>query len=183
MVAIGMTCIGQDQPKCTSCTTHTPRFADITIGASDGQSESVQTPGDRYALIRQFLDKPVADRLAFWESELSRCIKCYACRQACPLCYCQRCLVDKNRPTCIDTSATLKGNFAWHILRAFHLAGRCTGCGECTRACPAGIDLHLLNLSLAQAADDHFDYRPGEDPKAEPAVGAYRQDDQEDFIR
>ena len=57
---------------------------------------------------------------------------------------------------CIDTSATLKGNFAWHITRAFHLAGRCVGCDECTRVCPAGIDLRLLNLSLAKAAEEQF---------------------------
>ena len=66
-----------------------------------------------------------------------------------------------------------KGNFAWHITRAFHLAGRCVGCDECTRACPAGIDLRLLNLSLAKAAEENFGFRAGMDPDAEPIIGAY----------
>ena len=72
------------------------------------------------------------------------------------MCYCRQCIVDKNRPVVISTSATLKGNFAWQITRAFHLAGRCVGCDECTRACPAGIDLRLLNLSLAKAAEEQL---------------------------
>jgi ferredoxin len=91
--------------------------------------------------------------------------------------------VDKNRPTVIDTSATLKGNFAWQITRAFHLAGRCVGCDQCTRVCPAGIDLRLLNLSLAQAAEEEFSFRAGEDPKQEPILGSYSPADRENFIR
>jgi len=74
-------------------------------------------------------------------------------------------VADKNRPVVIDTSATLKGNFAWHITRAFHLAGRCVQCGECSRACPAGIKLGLLNKTLARAADQCFGYRAGMDPE------------------
>ena len=99
------------------------------------------------------------------------------------MCYCRQCIVDKNRPVVISTSATLKGNFAWQITRAFHLAGRCVGCDECTRACPAGIDLRLLNLSLAKTAEESFDFRAGMDPAAEPIIGAYSQQDHEEFIR
>ena len=124
-----------------------------------------------------------AERMSFWAQEFERCVKCYACRQVCPLCYCERCIADKNRPVAIDTSATPKGNFAWHITRAFHLAGRCVGCGECARACPAGIPLGLLNLTLARAAEKHFGYQAGMDPKVEPLIGSYALTDKEDFIR
>jgi ferredoxin len=121
--------------------------------------------------------------MAFWREELSRCVKCYACRQACPLCYCNRCICEKNRPQCISTSSTLKGNFAFHIARAFHQAGRCVGCDECSRACPAGINLRLLNLSLAKVAEEKFSYRSGVDPDAEPLIGCYSENDKETFIR
>jgi ferredoxin len=99
------------------------------------------------------------------------------------MCYCRRCIVDKNRPQAISTSPTLKGNFAWHITRAFHLAGRCVGCEECSRACPMGIDLRLLNLSLAQAAEENFAFRAGVDPAAEPVIGSYAAQDKESFIQ
>ena len=69
------------------------------------------------------------ERMAFWVLEFDRCVKCYACRQVCSMCYCERCIVDKNQPISIDPAPGTKGNFAWHIARAFHLAGRCIGCG------------------------------------------------------
>ncbi len=191
LVVIGMACQGAArlrEPKCESCESPLPRRADVSISPADaplaGRQSTAATPSkDRFAALDAFLEKSSAERMAFWQQELARCVKCYACRQACPLCYCERCIVDKNRPTAIDTSATLKGNFAWHITRAFHLAGRCIGCDECTRVCPAGIDLRLLNLSLARAAEANFGYRPGMDSAAEPVLGSFSAQDQESFIR
>ena len=181
LYVIGVACDGVGNPraaKCLVCDVHRPRFADEVLGetsASDGVNR-------RYAELEKFLKKSPAERMAYWMAELSRCVKCYACREVCPLCYCNRCIVDKNRPTVIDTSATLKGNFAWQIVRAFHLAGRCVSCGECARACPAGIDLGLLNLTLARAAEEHFQYRAGIDPEKTPIIGSYSLEDKEEFI-
>ncbi len=191
LVVVGVACQGAArprEPKCESCENSLPRRADISITPADapppGRQSAAATPAkDRFAALDAFLEKSPAERMAFWQQELARCVKCYACRQACPLCYCERCIVDKNRPTAIDTSATLKGNFAWHITRAFHLAGRCIGCDECTRVCPAGIDLRLLNLSLARSAEANFGYRPGVDAATEPVLGSFSAQDQESFIR
>jgi ferredoxin len=183
IVVIGMACEGMGKPRqkqCETCDVHMPRLADHVIGQVANEPVDADR---RYAELEALLKKSPAERIAYWTNEFSRCVKCYACRAACPLCYCERCLVDKNRPQVIDTSATLKGNFAWHIMRAFHLAGRCIGCEQCVRVCPAGIDLRLLNLSLAKAAEDNFAYRAGMDPQAEPIIGSYSQQDQEGFIR
>jgi coenzyme F420-reducing hydrogenase delta subunit/ferredoxin len=124
-----------------------------------------------------------AERMAFWASEFSRCTRCYACRQACPMCYCERCVADKNRPQAIDNSPTPLGNFAWQITRAFHQAGRCSGCGACVKSCPAGIDLRLLNQAVARAAVEQFGFRPGADAAAPPPIGSWASSDREDFIR
>jgi coenzyme F420-reducing hydrogenase delta subunit/ferredoxin len=177
---IGIACQGLGEPKCETCEVHLPRFADEVIGETDKHAPET---ADRWKALESLMALPAGQRMSYWATEFERCVKCYACRQVCPMCYCERCLVDKNRPTVIEPSATDKGNFAWHILRAFHLAGRCIGCDECTRACPAGIDLRLLNLSLAKAAEEHFAYRAGMDPKAEPLIGAYSLQDKENFIR
>jgi coenzyme F420-reducing hydrogenase delta subunit/ferredoxin len=161
---IRVECAGLGQPKCATC-------------------DRVAAPQDRYIALNALKQKSPDERLAFWTAEFDRCLKCYACRQVCPLCYCERCLADKNRPQAIDSSPHRMGNFAWHIARAMHLAGRCVGCDECTRACPVGIDLRLLNLTLAEAAEKQFNYRAGVDPAAEPLIGCYSLTDQEEFIR
>jgi coenzyme F420-reducing hydrogenase beta subunit len=180
VVVIGMACEGMAEPRCEVCDAHQPRFADVTIGQATNEDQPAER---RYAHLQQFLEQPLSSRMAYWKAELERCVKCYACRQACPLCYCERCIVDKNRPACLDSSATLKGNFAWQIIRSFHLASRCVGCDQCSRVCPEGIDLRMLNLSMAQASETNFGYRSGTDPKAELILGHYSQQDQEDFIR
>ncbi|MGA2255365.1 MAG: 4Fe-4S dicluster domain-containing protein, partial [Thermoguttaceae bacterium] len=179
---IGVACDGMGQPKCEACDVHEPRGVDVLIGKAAGKSTTISAD-HRYAAINAFLTRSSSERLAYWRQELARCVKCYACRQVCPMCYCPRCIADKNRPQVISTSATLKGNFAWHITRAFHLAARCVGCEECTRVCPVGIDLRLLNLSLAQAAEENFAFRAGDDPQAEPVVGSYTIQDKESFIQ
>lgn len=183
LYVIGVACEGVGNPtvaKCARCDVHNPRYANENIGKAP---ESVLPEGPDPELAA-FLAKPFEERITYWTRELERCIKCYACRETCPMCYCNRCIVDKNRPAVLDTSSTLKGNFAWQITRAFHQAGRCVGCDECTRACPVGINLRLLNLTLAEAARDNFDgYRAGMDKETVPVIGSYSQQDKETFIQ
>jgi formate dehydrogenase subunit beta len=181
--AIGAACEGVGDPrapKCAACDVHMPSNCDIVVGSVDNPPLD---PELRYAELAAFLEKTQPERWQHWKEEFLRCTRCYACRQVCPLCYCEVCLVDKNRPVRIGTSATIQGNFAYHIMRAFHLAARCVECEECTRACPAGINLRLLNQSLARAAEEFFHYRAGIDPEAEPLIGSYSKQDQEDFIQ
>ncbi len=186
LTVIGLACDGVGnprQPKCQTCDVRTPRGCDTVLGQASSDAPQSVPSERRYADIEAFMQKTPEERMAYWTEELKRCVKCYACRQVCPMCYCRQCIADKNRPVSISTSANLKGNMAWQITRAFHLAGRCVGCDECTRVCPAGIDLRLLNLSLAKAAEENFDFRAGNDPAAEPIIGSYSQQDREEFIR
>ena len=188
MFVIGVTCPGVKahgklQDKCHVCDVQHPPHSDLVIDESHPVETTEKKQDERYAKLEQLASMVPDQRLEYWKKEFSRCVKCYACRQNCPLCYCEVCVADKNRPTRINTSATLKGNFAWNILRAFHLAGRCVGCSACTNACPAGIDLDLLNLTLAKAAEDHFQFRSGVERNTEPLIGTFLTDDQEGFIR
>ncbi|MDR2644078.1 MAG: 4Fe-4S dicluster domain-containing protein [Planctomycetaceae bacterium] len=169
-------------PKCLTCEVNKPLHCDFVI-ERDEPATMQPDSAKRYERLNKLMSMSVEERLEYWKSELSRCIKCYACRQSCPLCYCEVCVVDKNRPIRIDTSATLQGNFAWNILRAFHLAGRCVGCSACSEACPAGIDLDLLNLSLAKAAEENFNHKAGLDRSANPLIGTFSPEDHEEFIR
>ena len=171
---------GELVQKCTVCDVHLPLGCDVVIGDVPNPAVSSE---QRYALLERIMAMSPTERIAYWSKQFERCFKCYACRQSCPLCYCNVCIADKNRPIVIEPSSSLKGNFAWQIVRAFHLAGRCSGCGECERACPAGIELSLLNQTLAKAAEENFDYRAGTKDDSEQLIGHYSEQDEEEFIR
>ena len=136
----------------------------------------------REPLLERLEQMNPQERFAFWKEEFSRCIKCYACRQACPMCYCRRCIVDSNQPQWINTSSHTLGNFEWNIVRAFHLAGRCVGCGNCDRACPVNIPLRFINARMTQEVLESFDHFPGMSQTQEPVLASFKKEDSETFI-
>ena len=104
------------------------------------------------------------ERFAFWQGELSRCIRCNACRDICPACTCEKCVFD-NPVSGVENKA-ITDSFEekmFHIIRAFHVAGRCTDCGECSRVCPQHIPLHLLNRKFIKDINELYgEYQAGE---------------------
>jgi ferredoxin len=135
------------------------------------------------AELETYAAQSLEQRRRFWEEEFSRCLKCYACRAACPLCYCTRCTVECNQPQWIPVPAHDLGNLEWNVMRAMHLAGRCVDCGDCSRACPVGIPLHLLNRKLITVVEEHFTFRSGLAAKSDNALSTFKPNDPEDFIK
>jgi formate dehydrogenase subunit beta len=166
--------------KCLSCSLQTPFLFDSLAGEAQSPIQAAGTGPDR---IKEVEALSADDRFAFWTAEFERCIRCHACRQACPMCYCEQCVAEKNMPQWIETSATPRANLAWNLIRAFHLGGRCIGCNECERACPVGIPLSLLNRKLAQTAVREFGYAAGMDSNAPTLVGNYNANDRQEYIR
>ncbi len=104
------------------------------------------------------------ERYAFWQGELSRCIRCNACRNVCPACICEKCVFD-NPESGVENKAAANSfeEKLFHVIRAFHVAGRCTDCGECSRVCPQNIPLHLLNRKFISDINRLYgDYQAGE---------------------
>jgi ferredoxin len=157
-------------------------MADMKVMQSYVEKSDLSNP-DKYKVLLDRLNKlSPQERFDYWQKELSRCIKCYACRQACPMCYCTRCTVEVNQPQWIPVQANTHGNMEWHILRAMHLAGRCISCGECGRACPLGIPCHLLTMHLADMVYNYFHVYAGTSEKMSSVLSTFEPDDKESFI-
>jgi ferredoxin len=122
------------------------------------------------------------ERWKFWIDELAPCFKCYACRAACPMCYCSRCTVDFNQPQWIPVPSHELGNLEWHMMRAIHLTGRCIDCDACFNACPLAIPINLLTKKMLVDAKEFFgEYQPS--LKGEHLMSTYKPDDKENFIQ
>jgi ferredoxin len=133
--------------------------------------------------IHQILDMPREQRWEYWQHEMQNCIKCYACRSACPLCYCTQCTVESNKPQWIPVASHNQGNLEWHIIRAMHMAGRCIGCGECTRACPMDLPVGLISMVLNMYTQEEFGQVAGMKASPDYALGTFKVEDKENFIR
>ena len=138
---------------------------------------------DLLAKLKELAAMTPQERAEFWAQQFAKCTRCYACRAACPGCYCKLCAAQKNVPQWVSTVAGGHGSFAWNIMRAFHQAGRCTLCGACQAACPQGIPLMLLNLWIEQQVADEFDFKPGYDSDGKPLIGSWNPDDDDSFMR
>lgn len=130
---------------------------------------------DRLREIKKMSHK---ERWHYWKTELGKCIRCYACRAACPLCYCNRCIVEVNCPQWIDPWAAPLSNMEWQVNRVMHMAGRCTDCGACEEACPLDLPVHLLTRQLFDEVHDDF----GENEKGN-ALSTFNPGDKETFFK
>ncbi len=156
---------------------HVNGFADLVKQIKDQGFNK-----ERAELITKLEKMSAPERFEFWRQQFAKCLKCYACRQGCPMCYCRRCIVDRNQPQWVNTSGHTLGNFEWNMVRAFHLAGRCVGCGTCERACPVGIPLMLLNQRMAKEVLEAFDHFAGMTSTQEPVLAGFKREDPETFI-
>ena len=146
--------------------------------------ELPSTPSEEDRRVIEMLDAMTpSERWAWWAAQFSKCIKCYACRAACPMCYCTRCIVDNNRPQWIDPWASPLSNMEWQINRVMHLAGRCVGCGACGAACPEGIPVHLLNRKILDNIEENFGMPAGIAPREGAVLNTYKPEDKENFIK
>jgi ferredoxin len=166
--------------KCRECTVRTPEGADVMVGTVPPLPQLTPVEAEDLARLEAMTS---AERWAFWKEHFSRCIRCLACRQVCPFCYCEQCLCDRNRPQAIETTPRPAGNTAWHLVRAMHLAGRCAGCAECERACPMDIPLNLLNRKMAKELKALYDHEAGLVPMEKGPLTDYREKDDESFIK
>ena len=167
------------QDNCTICIHRNPVLHDEL--AADLVEE--QTDVDRYEDVRRIEAMTPDEKWAYFEEMLASCIRCYACRNACPLCYCPTCFVDEHRPQWVGKSQNPVDVRTFHFLRAYHCAGRCTDCGACERACPVGIPVRQFTKKLEKDCLELFDWEAGMSLEQRPVLDFYRANDPDEFIK
>ena len=141
---------------------------DELLGVNDGD-ETVEKNTKRFDKVSELEAMTPDQRFAFWQNELSRCIRCNACRNVCPACSCELSPLVWGREA-VDSPP-------------FHVAGRCTDCGECSRVCPQNIPLHLLNRKYIKDINEIYgDYQAGEDLETRAPLNTFKTDDVEPSV-
>ena len=167
------------QGNCATCTHRNPIIHDEILG--DPVEE--QTGIDPYKEVKKIEEMDPAKKQAFFTGVISRCIRCYACRNACPLCYCPTCFVDESAPQWVGKSNDPTDTMTFHFLRAYHCAGRCTDCGACERVCPMGISMRQFTKKLNKDCQELFSWEAGLTLDQRPPLDVYRPDDYNDFVK
>lgn len=165
--------------RCLSCKSKKHVAYDELLG-EDG--EVCET--NRFDMVEKLEAMSSEERFNFWRGELSRCIRCNACRNVCPACTCERCVFDNDNSGIAQKAAadSFEENM-FHIIRAFHVAGRCTDCGECSRVCPQNIPLHLLNRKFIKDINEFYgEFQAGEDTETRAPLNIFDTEDVEPSV-
>ena len=165
--------------KCQNCKSKKHVVYDELIGDDGDVLDS-----NRFDMVEKLENMTAQERYDFWREQLSKCIRCNACRNVCPACTCEKCVFD-NPDSGVENKAPVDSfeENMFHIIRAFHVAGRCTDCGECSRVCPQNIPIHLLNRKFIKDINSLYgEYQAGEDTTSRAPLNDYRQDDCEASI-
>lgn len=185
VVIIGMECSGmmmdgKKAPGCDKCPASAPTLCDIVIAADGGETfvnEEMAPCGER---VTDWLENSsVEERRERFIKEIDKCMLCFTCRQACPACYCTTCFIDRKADPWRQIDADRSTKIAFHLTRAMHLAGRCTDCNACEKACPSGVDLHYLYRGIIEFVKDNYDFDIGVDPNGRPVMNTFSADDTE----
>ena len=167
------------QQNCANCSHRNPVIYDELI--ADLVEE--QTDTDMFGSVLEIEAMSPEEKWDYFDDLISTCIRCYACRNACPLCYCPLCFVDESNPQWVGKGQDPMDVRTFHWLRAYHCAGRCTDCGACERVCPMGIKIREFTKKLNKDCYDLYGWEAGLNTDERPPLDTYRPNDPEEFIK
>jgi len=115
------------------------------------------------------------ERLSFWLRQFDKCIKCYGCRNSCPLCYCEDCYLRPER--LLIKRGEYPPESLFHITRLIHVGDSCVNCGQCEAACPMEIPVSKLFHMMSKELGLLFKYEAGMDVNSLPPISTITEED------
>jgi len=106
-------------------------------------------------------DMTTEEKFNYWRGQFSQCIKCYGCRDACPICFCKACILEADRDVVMP--GKVPPDVTFPMIRISHVMDSCVNCGQCQDVCSADIPLARLTFMLNKELFDTFKYQPGVD--------------------
>jgi len=179
---LGLPCEGKSDDRCLPCRSKNPIIYDELLW------EPEAGPAEASAQSRFFradeVDDMAADaRYEYWEDVYSRCIRCYACRNVCPVCTCRECYVDMRRDGFQGKRHNAAENRVFGVTRAFHVGDRCIECGECERVCPMDLPILGQTQKIIKTVESlSGEYESGLDATGENYLGEFDLDDKDTFV-
>lgn len=165
-------------PNCVVCCLNNPIISDVMVGSL----AAAMNPSAEYNQVSEFEKKDIAERWAYFAKEMEKCIRCNACRQACPSCYCPTCFAEQSQPQWVGIGENNSDTQVFQCMRLYHMVGRCVDCGSCISVCPMGVDLRNYLKKIDKDCFELFGTRAGSSMEEMPPLGKYSEQDKEDSI-
>ena len=165
------------QQACIECRFPSPEGTDFMV---EGEARKAGDGG--VARIAEFEKRDSAEKWDYFQTELAKCIRCNACRQACPTCWCKECFADHTDMKWIGVGNEASDAMIFQIIRIYHQAGRCVECDACYAACPMGVDLRTYTRKMVKDVEELFDYLPDFNVESTPPLATFDENDSNDFI-
>jgi len=164
--------------SCCACRYNNPIISDVMVGSH----APAMNPGAEYDHVKEFEARPVEERWAYFAKEMAKCIRCNACRQACPSCYCPTCFAEQSQPQWVGIGENASDTQVFQFMRLYHMVGRCVDCGSCVAVCPLGVDLRKFLKKIDKDCWEMFGNRAGSSMEDMPPLGKFSENDKDDFI-
>ena len=164
--------------SCRTCRFNNPIISDVIVGSP----AAAMNPDAEYNEVKEFENKSIEERWAYFTKEMEKCIRCNACRQACPSCYCPTCFAEQSQPQWVGIGEDSTDTQVFQFMRLYHMVGRCVDCGSCVAVCPMGVDLRKFLKKIDKDCWELFGNRAGSSMEDMPPLGKYSENDKEEFI-
>ncbi|HLZ18360.1 MAG TPA: 4Fe-4S dicluster domain-containing protein [Smithellaceae bacterium] len=164
---------------CVTCRFNNPIISDMMIGSA----APAMSPDAEYNEVKEFEAKSIEERWDYFTKEMEKCMRCNACRQTCPSCYCPVCFVEQSQPQWVGIGEDATDTQVFQFMRLYHMVGRCVDCGSCVSVCPMGVDLRKFLKKLDKDCFEFFGNRAGSSMEDMPPLGKFDEHhDKGDFV-